>query len=209
MPPVSFRLLLVTDRQQTSGRPLLAVLRQAIHAGVPAIQLRERDLPVRELMALATDIQTAAAPHAVPLMVNDRVDVALALALAGVHLRANSLPVDVARRLLGRNSLIGISTHSIDEVRRASEQGADYVVFGPVFDTPSKRSYGSPFGLDGLADACRHASVPVFAIGGVTSGRVHDVRRAGAHGVAVIGAILRQVDVVAATRELVEALRGS
>jgi thiamine-phosphate pyrophosphorylase len=206
MPPVNFRLLLVTDRHQIGGRTLPVVLEQAIRAGVPAIQLRERDLSARELVALAQDIRVIADRDAVPLIVNDRIDLALALNLAGVHLRSNSLSVGVARRLLGRDRLIGRSTHSVDEVRRAGKEGADYVVFGPVFETPSKRSYGAPLGLGALAEACRHSSVPVFAIGGVTGERVRELRLAGAHGVAVIGAILARDDVGAATRELVEAL---
>jgi thiamine-phosphate pyrophosphorylase len=207
MPPVDFRLLLVTDRHQLQGRSLATVLSQAILAGVPAIQLRERDLPTGELLFLAQEIHALAAPRAVPLIVNDRVDLVLALDLDGVHLRANSLPVSVARHLIGPDRLIGISTHSVEEVRWANNDGADYVIFGPIFDTPSKRSFGPPLGLDALADVCRESTIPVFAIGGITSERVHDARRAGAHGVAVIGALLTRDDIGVAAREFTEALQ--
>jgi thiamine-phosphate pyrophosphorylase len=206
MPPVDFRLLLVTDRHRTGGRALLAVLRDAVEGGVQAVQLRERDLPVRELLVLAQEVRAVTAPRSVPLIVNDRVDLAIALDLDGVHLRANSLPVPVARRLVGASRFVGISTHSVEEVRQANRDGADYVVFGPVFDTPSKRSFGPPLGLEALAEACRQSAIPVFAIGGVTGARVRDVRRAGAHGVAVIGAILDRADVAAATREVLASL---
>jgi len=160
-----------------------------------------------ELVSLAQELQAITAPRALPLLVNDRVDLVLALNLDGVHLRANSLPVSVARRLVGPGRLVGVSTHGVEEVRQANQDGADYVLFGPVFDTPSKRLFGAPFGLDALAEVCRHSLVPVFAIGGVTSGRVRDVRRAGAHGVAVIRAVLARDDVAAATGELLDVLK--
>jgi thiamine-phosphate pyrophosphorylase len=206
MPPINFRLLLVTDRHQTQERSLQTVLQHAVQGGVPAIQLRERDLSVSELLSLAREIQAITTPHAVPLIINDRVDLVLALNLEGVHLRANSLPVTVARRLVGAHRFVGISTHSVDEVRQANEEGADYAVFGPIFDTPSKRQFGPPIGLDTLAAACRQSAIPVFAIGGITSARVRDVRHAGAHGVAVIGAILAHDDVAAATSEVLASL---
>lgn len=182
------------------------MLHDAIHAGLPAVQLRERDLSTRELLLLAQEIRSITAPRAVPLIINDRVDLMMALNLNGVHLRANSLPVSAVRRLAGADRLVGISTHSAAEVREANRDGADYVVFGPIFDTPSKRSFGSPVGLEQLAEVCRLSAVPVFAIGGITPASVSDVRRAGAHGVAVIGAILARDNAAAATREMLAAL---
>jgi len=175
-------------------------------AGLRAVQLRERDLPARELLRLAQDVRTVTGPASVPLLINDRIDLVLALNLAGVHLRANSLPVSVARRLLGPQRLLGVSTHSVEEASRAGEDGADYVVFGPVFETPSKRLFGKPLGIRNLADASRQTSVPVLAIGGVTAERVREIREAGAYGVAVVTAILTREDVVAATQELLAAL---
>jgi thiamine-phosphate pyrophosphorylase len=206
MPSVNFRLLLVTDRTQTGGRSLPSLIRQAVNAGLPAVQLRERDLSTSELLALVREIQSITVPRAVPLIVNDRIDLALAMNMDGVHLRANSLPVSVARRLVGPDRLVGVSTHSIGEVEHANREGADYVLFGPIFDTASKRPFGSPLGLAVLREACRRSAVPVFAVGGVTSASVPDVRRTGAHGVAVIGAILTRDDVAAATREMLASL---
>lgn len=206
MPSVNFRLLLVTDRHRTHGRSLPSVLRQAVEAGLPAVQLRERDLPTGELLRLAQEIRAITSPRAVPLIINDRVDLMLALNLDGVHLRANSLPVAAVRRMTGADRLIGISTHSLAEVRQANRDGADYVVFGPIFDTPSKRQFGAPVGLEQLAEACRLSVIPVFGIGGVTGASAPDVLRAGSHGIAVIGSILDQEDAAAATRAMMAAL---
>lgn len=208
MAAVNFRLLLITDRHQTQGRSLPAVLGEAVKGGVSAIQLRERDLSTSAALNLARDVRALTQPYAVSLVMNDRIDLVLALNLDGVHLRADSMPVSAARRLLGPQRLIGVSTHSIDDVTQANEQGADYLVFGPVFDTPSKRCYGPPLGLDRLAAACRQSTIPVFAVGGMTGARVQDILRAGAHGIAVIGAILSRVDVAAASRELQDALQS-
>ncbi|CUS35264.1 putative thiamine-phosphate synthase [Candidatus Nitrospira nitrosa] len=207
MPPIDFRLLLVTDRHQTRGRPLPEILHHAVVAGLPAIQVRERDLPTGELLPLLQEIQSITTPRAVPLIVNDRVDLMMALNLDGVHLRSNSLPAQPVRELVGSRRLIGVSTHSAEDVQRANQQGADYVVFGPIFDTPSKRAFGHPLGLALLTEVCRRSSVPVFAIGGITCERVGDVRRAGAHGVAVIGALLTRDDIGEALREFTDALQ--
>jgi thiamine-phosphate pyrophosphorylase len=204
MSAVNFRLLLVTDRHQTHGRPLHTILPQAIVGGINAIQIRERDMPTRGLTALVQDIRAASRPHSVQLIVNDRIDVVLPLNLAGVHLRVDSLPTMVGRRLLGPHRLVGRSTHSLADVRQANEEGADYVIFGPIFDTPSKRSFGPPLGLDALAAACDASDIPVFAIGGVTRDRIADVRERGAWGVAAIGAILSRDDVAGAAREMCE-----
>ncbi len=206
MPPITFRLLLVTDRTQTGGRSLPSLVQQAVDAGLSAVQLRERDLSTSELLPLVREIQSITMPYAVSLIINDRVDLAMALGLDGVHLRADSLPSHSVRQLIGSRGLIGVSTHSAEDARRASDDGADYVVLGPIFDTPSKRSFGSPLGLDLLAEVCRNSSIPVFAIGGITCERVHGVRQAGAHGVAVIGALLTRDDIGAAVKEFTRAL---
>jgi len=207
MPSVDFRLLLITDRYQTRGRSLSTVVHEALLGGLPALQIRERDALTRELIGLSQQIQAMTVGRTVPLLMNDRIDLVLALDLAGVHLRRDSLPVPVARRLLGAQRLIGLSTHSLEEVRRANHDGADYVVFGPIFETPSKKEFGPPLGVQALESACRESRIPVFAIGGVTTGRVPAVRRAGAHGVALISAILSHEDVAAATTELLAALQ--
>jgi thiamine-phosphate pyrophosphorylase len=205
MPHLESRLLVVTDRHQTNGRSLLLILQQILTVGTPAIQLRERDLSAKELLAFARDMKTIITPPDSQLVVNDRIDVALSLEGVGVHLRSNSLPVTVARRLLGPKRLLGVSAHSMDEAVQAEANGADYVVLGPVYSTPSKHSFGPPLGLSTLTAVCRAVRVPIIGIGGVTIDRARDVRRAGAFGVAVITAILGAEDVKAATRALLDA----
>lgn len=209
MPPVDFHLLLVTDRTLARGRSLSSALQDAVGAGVPAIQLRERDLPALELLSLAKQLHVMTRGPAVPLIINDRVDIAVALDLEGVHLRASSLPVQAARRVIGPHRLIGVSAHSVEEVQRASNDGADYVIIGPIFETPSKREFGAPLGLSVLADACRHSSVPVFAIGGITRERIETVCDAGAFGVAMIGGILGRADVAMAASEMLHVVRAT
>jgi thiamine-phosphate pyrophosphorylase len=206
MPTLSSRLLVVTDRHQTNGRPLVPLLQQVVNAVAPAIQLRERDLSARELVTLAREVQAVTASHRSQLLINDRIDVALALEGVGVHLRSNSLPVSVARQLLGAQRLLGVSVHTVEEAIQVESQGADYIILGPIYATPSKQMFGPPLGIHTLEKACRLVRIPIIGIGGVTAARAPQMRRAGAFGVAVITAILGAIDVESATRELLEAV---
>jgi thiamine-phosphate pyrophosphorylase len=192
-------LVLVTDRTSTRDRDLVAVVETSLAAGLPAVQLREKDLPGRPLLALAERLRAATARTGALLFINDRVDVAIACGADGVHLGGASMPVDAARRLLGDNALIGVSTHAPGE----APVGADFAFFGPVWETPSK---SGAQGAARLADAVRAARISVLAIGGVTPARVTDARVAGAAGVAVIRAILAAEDPGTATRVLLEAV---
>ncbi|MCC6139101.1 MAG: thiamine phosphate synthase [Nitrospira sp.] len=209
MPSVDFHLLLVTDRSLVREQSLPDALQEAVDAGVPAIQLRERDLATSDLVALTRQVLATTRYRAVPLIINDRADLAVALDLGGVHLRASSLSVSVARQIVGPRRLIGVSAHSVEEAQRAGDDGADYVILGPIFETPSKREFGAPLGLAVLADACRRASVPVFAIGGIARERIDSVRDSGAFGVAMIGGILGRADVGAAAAEMCAAIRAA
>ncbi|MBI3603293.1 MAG: thiamine phosphate synthase [Nitrospirae bacterium] len=209
MPRIDFSLCLVTDRHQTAGRPLVTLLREALGAGLRFVQLREKDLPTRALLELARDVRTVTREHGAKLLINDRLDIAMAVEADGVHLRADSLPVAVVRRLLGPGRLIGFSAHSVEEAVKAAGEGADFAVLGPVYETPSKRRYGSPIGLQPIEEAGRRCRIPVLAIGGITAARVGDVRRAGAFGVAVISSILSAPDVAVATGELLGAIVAS
>jgi thiamine-phosphate pyrophosphorylase len=205
MPRVDFSLYLVTDRHQTNGRPLVPLIQQAVAGGLRAVQLRERDLDAGSLLALAREARAVARPHGALLLINDRVDVALACEADGVHLRSDSLPVNVARRLLGDARIIGVSAHSVEEAVRAESEGADFVVLGPVCETPSKREYGAPLGLRPLEEAARRCRIPVLAIGGITAARVAEVQKTGVSGVAVVSSILSAPSVETATRQLLEA----
>lgn len=202
MPRLASPIYLVTDRRQTAGRPLLVAIEQALAAGVRAVQLREPDLPTRALLDLAKDLRALTSKHKAQLLINDRLDLALAVGADGVHLRANSLPVAAARRVMGPERLIGISTHSVDEVMRAQQDGADFAVLGPVYDTPSKRAFGAPIGLGAIEKAAVQCRIPIFAIGGVFASRATELRRAGASGVALISAVLSAPAVGDATADL-------
>ena len=206
MPQLESRLFLVTDRHQTKGRPLVPLLQRVLTAAAPAIQLRERDLSAKELMTLAREVQAVTASRRSQLLINDRIDVALTLEGVGVHLRSNSLPVSVARQLLGARRLLGMSVHAVEEAVQAESQGADYVILGPIYETPSKQMFGPPLGIHTLEKACRLVRIPIVGIGGVTAARACEMRRAGAFGVAVITAILGAADVESATRELLNAV---
>jgi len=203
---LSSRLLVVTDRHQTKGRPLVSLLQRVLAAGISTIQLRERDLSARELVALAREVRVVTGSCNSQLLINDRIDVALALEGVGVHLRSNSLPPSVARRLLGPQRLMGISVHSVEEAVQAESQGANYIVLGPIYETPSKQMFGPPLGIQTLEKACRLVRIPIVGIGGVTAERAREMRRAGAFGVAVITAILGADDVESATRELLDSV---
>jgi thiamine-phosphate pyrophosphorylase len=206
MPQLESRLFLVTDRHQTNGRPLVPLLQRVLTAGVPAIQLRERDLSAKELVTLAREVQAVMASRRSQLLINDRIDVALALEGVGVHLRSNSLPVSVARQLLGAERLLGISVHAVEEAVQVESQGVDYIVLGPIYETPTKQMFGPPLGIQTLEKACRLVRIPIIGIGGVTAARVREMRCAGAFGVAVITAVLGAVNVESAARELLDAV---
>jgi thiamine-phosphate pyrophosphorylase len=195
--------VLVTDRRATAGRDLVAVVQAALDAGLPAVQLRDKDLPGRPLLALAERLRTLTARTGALLLVNDRVDVAIAAGADGVHLGGGSMPVEVARGLLPAGALVGVSTHAPAEVATTT---ADFAFFGPVHSTPSKVRYGSPQGAGRLREAVAASPVPVLAIGGITAAQVHGARAAGAAGVAVIRAILAADDPAAASRALLDAL---
>lgn len=205
---VPFDLYLVTDRNKTRGRPLLEVIQKALDAGVKAIQLRERDLPTRELLSLAEQVRALTDRAGATLLINDRVDVCLMIGAEGVHLRADHLPIPVVRRLLGPERLIGVSCHSVEEVWEAEKEGADFVVLGPLYETPSKRSYGPPIGVETLRAAKAGCPIPIFAIGGIQSDRIPEVLKAGAIGVAVISGILTAADVGRAAEHMLEVLQS-
>jgi thiamine-phosphate pyrophosphorylase len=203
------RVYLVTDRRQTRGRPLAALIGQALRGGIGAVQLREHDLETGALLELARELRALTARHQALLLINDRIDVALACQADGVHLPADSFAIEDARTLLGPERLIGVSTHHPREVAAAAARGADFAVFGPVFDTPSKKSYGPPVGLSRLEEAARTSSFPVLGIGGITRERTAAVMRAGAAGVAVIRAVLEADDPTLAAQSLLDAVRGA
>jgi thiamine-phosphate pyrophosphorylase len=207
VPRPDFDLYLVTDRKLTGGRELADVVERALSGGVNAVQLREKDLGGAALFHLAEALKRVCARHRARLFINDRIDVALAVDADGVQLGGASMPIGAARELLGGDKLIGASIHSLHEAQQAVREGADFVLFGPVYFTPSKAAYGAPQGIDRLKEVVEKISIPVYAIGGITSGNVGEIKKIGARGVALIAAVMSAQDPAAAARDIVNRLK--
>lgn len=205
-----FSLYLITDRRIAKAG-IIEACEEALSAArvyrkIVAVQLREKDLSGRELLQLAREMRRICTAHGAMLLINDRADVALACDADGVHLPADSFAASDARRLLGPEKLIGVSTHSIDEISRAGEQGADFAVFGPVYRPISKDAYGPAAGVDGLRSACEASAIPVYALGGITPERLPELHGIDVAGVAVVGSIFGAESPGQATRELLQAM---
>ena len=203
---VDFSLYLITVRRQTAGRAIPAVVADALRGGLRAVQLREKDLSGSQLFELAGELREITRNHDARLLINDRVDVVLAVGADGVHLGKAGLPVSVARRILGPELLIGYSAHSLEEAMQAQQDGADFVTLGPVFQTPSKAAYGEPLGVTAVAQAARTLTIPVFALGGVKSGSIDEILGDGIHGVALISAIIAATNPAAETELLLQTI---
>ena len=205
MDQLGFALYLITDRS-TATRPPADIVEECLDAGLRAVQLREKDLPVRDMLALARELRETTRRHGARLVVNDRADVALVAGADGVQRTHTSLPVADLRAMAPAGFLIGASTHSPAEARQAVAEGADFVVFGPVYDTPSKRAFGPPQGLGALEAVARAVSRPVIAVGGITPECAGEVLAAGAAGVAVIRGIYGAPRPADATKAFLDAL---
>ena len=199
-------LYLISDRNQTLGRPLLDILEEALDAGAGLIQLREKDLPARGLFELAVKARLLTRRFGAKLLINDRVDIAIAVDADGVHLPSSSFNTKDARKLIGRDKIIGVSSHSVQDALRAEREGADFVTFSPIYHTPSKAEYGRPQGLERLEDVCSKVNIPVYGLGGIRDERIADVIGSGASGVAMISAILGAKDISLETKRLLKSL---
>lgn len=196
------RLYLVTDRAACLGRPLTEVVGQAVQGGVTLVQLREKQAGTREFVELTRGLLAVLRPLGVPLLVNDRVDVALAAGADGVHLGQTDMRYADARRILGPEAIIGLTISREADLEREDAAAADYLGVGPVFPTRTKPDHAPPWGVEGLARAARLARRPFVAIGAVTALSAADCVRAGAAGVAVVSAVCGAPDPAQAAREL-------
>lgn len=206
---IDFNLYLITDRLSLPvGKNLLTQVEAALRGGVRAVQLREKDLSAKELLPLAWQMRELTNHYDAKLLINREIDVAISVGADGVHLGGDSLPVIAARKRLGPDRLIGVSTHAIDEVLHAKRDGADFVTFGPVYATASKLKYGQPVGLERLRGAVaeNESDLPIFALGGVNADRITELIYHNCRNVACIGAILMAKDAEQEARNILDRL---
>jgi len=201
-------LYIILDPSVCPARPLTEVLTAAAEAGASIFQYRNKTASMKEAYVEALALRQAAAKAGVLFIVNDRCDLALAVDADGVHLGQGDLPLDLARKVMGQDKLIGISTHNPDQVREATAGKPDYLGFGPIFKPGSKQDHDPVVGLEGLRTMRPLTSLPVFAIGGIQIDQVGEVTRVGANGVAVISAIIKAPDISHAVKTFLAQLPG-
>lgn len=205
----ALRLYLVTDQFCAGGRTLADVVAAAVQGGVTCVQLREKQLNTRDFLAQALALKDLLAPHGIPLVINDRIDVALACGAQGVHLGQSDMPVLQARRLLPPEVFIGWSVETLEDVARSAGLPVDYLGVSPIFATPTKTDTLPPWGLEGLRQVRRATTVPLVAIGGIHVGNAREVLLAGADGLAVVSALCAAQDPGVAAiklRQLIDAV---
>lgn len=205
----ALKLYLVTDRSLSLGRELEEVVSKGVAGGVTMVQLREKDTPTGEFIDLAFRLKGILKPYGVPLIINDRVDVALAVDADGVHIGQSDMPYELARKLLGPNKIIGLSVENMDDLIEANRLDVDYVGISPVFATNTKTDTAKPFGLDGLKEAVRLSLHPTVAIGGMNRDTAAEVMLTGCDGIAVVSAISSAQDPAAAASELNSIVRAN
>jgi thiamine-phosphate pyrophosphorylase len=204
---IDYSVYVITDRRAAGERSLLEVVQAAIKGGATVIQLREKEAGTREMLRLGRALKDLTRASDLPLIVNDRLDVALALDAEGVHVGQDDMPAEVVRRLIGPDKILGVSAETVAQAREAEAAGADYLGVGDIFGTPSKPDAGAPIGLARFAEIVRSVSIPVVGIGGVTLENAAAVIEAGAAGVAVISAVMGAADPEAAARRLRETVK--
>jgi thiamine-phosphate pyrophosphorylase len=206
---VDYTLYLVTDRDILGDRDLFTAVEEALKGGVTMLQLREKTASSRDFYQLAVRMKELAAAYQVPLIINDRLDIALAADAGGLHVGQDDLPVAVARRILGPGKILGYSVSTVEEAIYGEQNGADYLGASPVYATGSKVDAGSPIGIDGLRQIKQSVAIPVVGIGGIGEANILDVKRAGVDGASVISAIMGSRDLKRAASALIAAWRQS
>jgi thiamine-phosphate pyrophosphorylase len=199
-------LYLVADVEFAAGRDLAYLAGEAVLGGVTIVQLRAKGLETREFLELANRMAAALKRRSVSLIINDRIDIALACGAEGVHLGQDDMPLDKARQLLGKSKIIGVSVNTLKEAQEAERQGADYVGLGPIYATTTKDTDLPALGPEGIRRMRPKIGIPIIAIGGINVDNATNVMRAGAAGIAVVSAILDAPDARKAAAELKKAL---
>jgi thiamine-phosphate pyrophosphorylase len=203
---MDYALYLVTDADLSLGRTHVQVVEAAIRGGVTVVQYREKSACTRRMIEEARGLRQLCKAAGVPFIVNDRIDVALAVDADGVHIGQKDMPAPLARRLIGKRRILGVSAATVDQAQKAEEEDADYIGASPIFATPTKPDASAPLGVEGLRALARAVSIPVVAIGGINAENAGAIIQAGAAGVAVVSAIVAARDVEAAARALRDAV---
>lgn len=203
------KLYLVTDRQIAGDCDIMDVVADAVRGGVTMVQLREKHIDTREFVALASEMKKTLAPFGVPLIINDRVDVALCSAADGVHIGQRDMPYEMARRLLGPDRIIGLSVENFAQIEQANAWDVDYIAVSPVFSTLTKTDTAPAFGVEGLRQAAGMSVHPVVGIGGINENTAAEVISAGADGIAVVSAIVGAASPQSAARRLKNIICGA
>jgi len=199
---IDWTLCLVADAESAGARDLIDIIRRAVAGGLTLVQLRAKKLSASAFLELGLKAASLLRKKKIPLLINDRPDIALACRAGGVHLGQDDMPVAAARLLLGKDGIIGFSVSTLKEALKAEKEGADYVGLGPVFPTLTKNTPLIPLGLRGVRDIRTRISIPILAIGGITRDNAAEVIKAGADGIAVVSAIMSARNISKATREL-------
>lgn len=197
---VNYSLYLVTDREVLKGRDLCASVEQAIQGGVTVVQLREKDVSSHEFYKIALEVKNITDKYSVPLIINDRLDIAMAIDAAGVHLGQSDLPCKVAREILGDEKILGISTANVDEALAAEKDGADYIGVGAMYLTATKTNTRSVT-IETLAKIKQSINIPVVAIGGINENNFMPLKDTGIDGLAIVSAILGKEDIKGAAEK--------
>jgi thiamine-phosphate pyrophosphorylase len=204
---IDYSLYLVTDRGLARGRSTLEIVSAAVHGGTTVVQLREKDCSTRDFIEQALTIKEFLKDRGVPLIINDRLDVAQAVKADGVHLGQSDMALGVAKKILGDSMIIGISAESLQDAVEAEKGGADYLGVSPIYATPTKTDTAPPLGLEGLQEIRKAVRLPLVGIGGLNRGNAAEVIRNGADGVAVVSAIVAADDPQTAAETLKQIIK--
>ncbi|ABS42158.1 thiamine phosphate synthase [Clostridium botulinum] len=199
---INYELYLITDRRFLKGRQLKKVVEDAILGGVTIVQVREKDVSTREFYNVAKEVKEVTDYYKVPIIINDRLDIAQAIDASGVHLGQKDMHLNIAREILGKDKIIGISVGNVKEALEAQNNGADYLGIGTIFPTGSKKDVDAIIGIDGLSKIKDSISIPSVAIGGINKTNFKDVLKTGIEGISVISAILDEDDIKLAANNL-------
>lgn len=199
---IDYSLYLITNRSFLKGRSLKTVVEESILGGTTIIQVREKNISTREFYKVALEVKEVTDHYKVPLIINDRIDIAQAIDADGVHLGQDDMPLTIARKILGKNKIIGISAGTLDEALEAQKDGADYLGIGAIFYTGTKKDIDVPIGIDQLKHIYDNINIPAVAIGGINETNFKEVLSTGVNGISVISAILDKADIISASKML-------